>query len=280
MRNEFCIISFDASIANKQITILTNFRVDETSVNRETVRFVNLNTGLLEPYTVRTDDKYIIIDLTVEPKLNTRYMIQVADIKDMLNRPVNNPFTRDVMFEQSIKSKLKVLAPNQNHAFRTNIIEIEIDVISEENENLDYCYEISSDVAFFNVVQNVKSEKQKISVTLEDGQYYFRVRAVNHDDPEDFTVWTDMQSFVVLSTLESHSSPANDFIEEIIEPIEFFYTEESKPEITDRVKNGYTVGKSFAVMFSRNIHLDYQPEEVNEEGLIKIGEVIAYKEEM
>lgn len=281
MKSEFCIIIVDASIANRQVIIETNFRIDDTSLTKENVKFINANTGLLEAYELKADGKKVIVQLFQEPQLNKKYILQVSGIKDMLSRTLNSPLSKDMYFHSAVKTKPKIISPVQGFAFRTNIVEIEIDVISEENESLDYCYEISSDVTFFNIVKTITSHERNITTTLDnDGQYYFRARAVSKESKDDFSEWTEVSTFIVVSTEDSTRNDNNKFLEDIVEDMDFFYDEETSPKILDKTLDGTLVRGWYSVMLSSNIDFDFIDEDITEEGVVKIGEIVGYKEDL
>lgn len=279
MFNDFCITSIFTDLSLKEVVVETNFKVDPKTVNLETVQLVSCKSGLLENYKLQVKDSKIILALTQWPSQEETYMIKVSDIKDLLARSLNSPVSKEIVFISDIKSKVNVVNPVDNEALTTNTIEIEINAISEEEKGLNYRFEISSDTAFFNIVESVVSPELKVTVALNDGQYYLRARAENDKDCGD---WSGVTSFlVVTSTVCDCDDKNSDFLDDVLISSDFFMEEDQVPHIIEMTPNG-SLDSEFYIMLSNEV-LFVQPrveEEVpptNPDGLIHLGTIPMYR---
>ena len=250
MFNDFCITSIFTDLSLRKVVIETNFKVDERTVNLETVQFVSCKSGLLENYKLQVEDKNIVLTLNEWPSLEEEYMIKITDIKDLLDRSLNSPVSKKIVFVTDIKSKVKVVKPVDNETLTTNTIEIEIKAISEEEQDLNYRFEISSDVAFFNIVETVVTKELATKVSLKDGQYYLRTRAENEKDCGD---WSEVINFLVVANATCECKDKNDdFLDDVLISSDFFMEEKKAPIIIEKTQNGLT-DSEFYIILNKNV---------------------------
>lgn len=255
MFNEFCVTSIFTDLSQKKIVIETNFKIDPASVNYENVKLVNTENGVQQNYRLTVEEKNVILIFNEYPSLSTTYLLIVSNLVDVLKRTLNSSVSKEIVFVSDVKEKVQIVKPVHNEALKINPIEIEIDAISEEKEEgINYRFEISSDVAFFNIVNSIVSSDTKVSVKLSDGQYYLRARAERQDEWGD---WSGVISFVVVTSVscEEHSPTDSEFIEDILISNEFFIDEIIETQIIEKTPNG-TTDSEFYIVLNKNIDLD------------------------
>lgn len=257
MFNEFCVTSIYTDLSLKRIVIETNFKVNPETVNYKTVKLINTESGLQQNYKLKVEDKNIILIFNEWPSLSTTYNLQISDIVDVLKRPLNTPVSKEIIFVSDVKSKVQVVKPVHNEALKTSPIEIEINAISEEEEGIQYRFEISSDVAFFNIEKSILSPDTKVSVDLDNGQYYLRSRA---ETQNEFGDWSNVVTFVVVASVSCENNPIedSDFIEDILISNEFFMDEEIETQILEKTPNG-TTDSEFYIVLNKNIDISSIP---------------------
>ncbi|MGL5506900.1 MAG: hypothetical protein ACRDB0_03245, partial [Paraclostridium sp.] len=152
-----------------------------------------------------------------------------------------------------------------------------------------YRFEISQDVAFFNIIKDTLSPNTNINITLDDGQYFIRARA---EKGTEFGDWSETVGFVVVTSVDCEHSPGDsDFIEDMLISNEFFIDEFIDTAILERTPNG-TTDQEFYIVLNKNIDLtalstpyDIDPEfgvehpevDENNEGLILIDNIIIHR---
>lgn len=285
MFNDFCITSIYTDLSLKQVIIETNFKVEENTVNLETVQLVNYDSGSLENYKLQVKEKNIVLILNEWPSQDIQYLIKVTDIKDMLGRSMNSPVSKKIVFVSDIKSKVDIVKPVNNEALTTKIIEIEINAISEEEQVLNYRYEISSDVAFFNMINVVETKDLKTKIELSDGQYYLRARAQGEKDYGD---WSEVVTFTVVTNVVCGCTDDNDkFLDDVLLASDFFGEEIEETTILESTKNG-TVDNEYYIILNKDIQfampleeeIPQEPpveEDLEESGLVLLCSIPMYR---
>lgn len=198
MFNEFCITGIVTSVSEKTITIQTNFSLNKSSITRRNVK-VNYGDGSICDYTVACDNKNIIITFTDWLSPNTQYFLYVSKIEDALNRTLRSPFEKIITIQSGIVNKVAILKPVNNEAIKNNIIEIEVKATPEDDIKQFY-YEISSDVAFSNIIESITTKDNFITVSntnFESGQYFVRCR-VQDADNNLFGNWSEPIGFIYI----------------------------------------------------------------------------------
>ena len=86
--NQFTILNVIPEYSNKRIVINTNFRVDPTSINTNTVMLFGAEIGSKTEYTLSVDKKDIIISFEDYPKFD-KYYLKIEKVKDALQRELS-----------------------------------------------------------------------------------------------------------------------------------------------------------------------------------------------
>lgn len=199
MYKEFCITDISLSLPNKTITLKANFKIEEKSVNLNTVKLKDSKTGQLEDYTLEVKGYRIIITFRDWPKQNHEYSITVSnEIADKLERSLNSSFTKTVMFESQVKYKANIVEPNPSETIKGNDTTIKITVTPEEDAVKEYNYQIASDSAFCDIVHDFKTDELEALFSFdEDKQYFARVRVLEGDAIGE---WSPVVDFVMIDT--------------------------------------------------------------------------------
>ena len=262
MYNEFCVTSIFTDLSQKKIVVETNFKIDPASVNYETVKLVIAESGAQQNYKLNVEEKNVILIFNEWPSLDKTYFLMVSDLVDVLKRKLNSSVSKEIIFVSDVKEKVEIVKPVHNEALNINPIEIEIDAISDEKEEgIKYRFEISSDTAFFNIVETIVSPEKNVKIQLNDGQYYLRVRAEKETEWGD---WSQFISFIVVTSLscEEHSQNDSEFIEDVLLSNDFFIDEPIETSIIERTSNGVTESE-FYIMLNKNIDLNLIPKPFN-----------------
>lgn len=293
MQSVFNVTSIGGDYSNKTITIVTNFTVDETTVNKKNVKVVDADSGTIVIYKLSTDKNNIIITLKEWPNLNSQYQVNVTEIKDKLGRDLINPLTKLIEFKADTKLKAEIVYPRNNEAVirqqnlvyfsirqlnpdatitvnprpdLIDIIELPNDIINlgledskkamiETESDIKYHFEFASDVAFFNVVKEYYSNDYTDGIIeLENNQYYMRVRIIEDGMPGD---WSETITFTVISEPtgcdDILSEAQKQYLDEILSPVDFFLDEAEEIRIVSRSANGETCSEFFIEF---NVDLD------------------------
>lgn len=299
MQSLFNITSIDTDYSNKKIIITTTFSVDETTVNRKNIELVTASSGAAAIYKLSVDDDKIIVTLKDWPELDEYYVIKINQIKDKLNRDLHSPITKQIMFYTDTKLKAKIISPNNNEALirQHNLINFSIrqinsdgsetekpippvsdqlpslpneeeleykEAMTEDELNVMYHFEFASDIAFFNVVKDIKTPYTEGYIQLDDGQYYMRCRVVENNMNGD---WSEVVTFAVIPEVcseEDHilSQAKKDYIEDIVAPVEFFLDDvDDIFEIVSYSNNGVTYPE-FYIEFNKDIKVDTLPNSI------------------
>ena len=153
--NEFSIQDVLPDLSKKQITIITNFQVDATSVDLSTVKFFNYDSAKLISYGLKVEGKNIIIDLDEYPTHDTRYYLRISGIKDALKRTLACNYDDYIKFFSDVITKVEILSPVFRESFRSRDFEVKLkatDII----DNLIYRVEVAIDKIFFSTIATIK----------------------------------------------------------------------------------------------------------------------------
>lgn len=200
MYKEFCITGFKESLADKTITVETNFKLDSKSI---TVSNVNLKlnaTGKTVDYSLKTDKKNIVIQFNDWPSPNVEYYLSITNITDALDRPLKEPFGQVIIFESDIKHKIAFITPKCDEAIKSNVLEVNVKATPEDEPVKGYYYEIASDVAFCDPIKKITSADNTLQVTdLPYGQSFIRARVQDLNDSTLYGDWSEPLSFVMIN---------------------------------------------------------------------------------
>lgn len=263
MYNEFCITGLTTSLANKQIIVETNFKLNPNSVTKETVIVKLEESEDPVEYTLVADNSNIIIEFTNWPLTDTNYSLTVTkDLEDALEREVNNPFVKTVNFESQVKHKIAVEKPSASEAIKDSIIKVLVKATPEDDLVKGYYYEIASDVAFCNVSNKLLTDLNEVEFTdLKDGQYFLRCREQDLKDENLFGQWSDVVDFVILKEcICKEENKDNQFLEDLLS-LDVVLTDIEPIEVLTVPANGRTQ-ESIYIVFDKEIDPTSVPETV------------------
>lgn len=288
MQSVFNVTGIVGDYTNKRITIITNFTVDATTVNKSNVKVVDASSGTNVIYKLSTDKKNIIITLKEWPKENSSYQVNITYIKDMLGRDLVSPLTKIIELKADTKLQAKIIKPANNEAVikQHNLVYFSIQQLNpdgtitikpnpelDNNDNSDneeaivevesdikYHFEFASDIAFFDIVKDICLDNTNGYIQLDNGQYYMRARILEGEYIGD---WCEPITFLVVTEECEHDSilseAQKDYLDEILAPVDFFLDEEEEIAIVSRTPNGQTTPE-FYIEFNQEIDVDSLPE--------------------
>ena len=200
MFNEFSITGVTHSLADKNIVLETNFKIDPESVNMTTVKLKNSDAGVLEDYDLHVENKNIIITFTKPPIPNIKYHVSVTNIRDVLDRTLKYHLNQTIIFKaDDVKHKITIIKPFNGEAVENNTIEVKVKATPEDEPAKGYCYEIASDVAFCDP-KTLISDKDTVNFTeIPTGQCVVRCRIQDINNASIFGEWSDIVSFIALN---------------------------------------------------------------------------------
>lgn len=296
--NDFSIVNVFPDFTNKSLIIETNFKVDPTSVDTNTVKFYDYDNSKLYIYTLKCDNKRIIIQMIDAPVCGLRYFLHIIGIKDALGRTLKTQYNDYIIFNYDVRTKITVMSPVSRTTYNSKIIDIKLKA-AEIEEGIRYKIEISPDASFFKKLADIQCNEAnikldsteesisinnssidgdvvKVSVTIEkDGQLFIRARAELSDD----TVgdWSEVISFNI------HTVPMDSiettFLEEYLTSYDLFDEETLiETKIEDRTAIGTNEGMLY-IEFNKNIKLPNNYT-LNEDGYISLGTVIGTRKEL
>lgn len=298
MQSIFNITSVEPIYSQKMIVIQTTFRVDETTINRKNIQVLTASSGTATLYKLSVDNDKINIILKDWPDLNDTYIVRITDIKDMLHRELISPVIKNIVFNPGVKIKTHIIAPLNNEAVTSeqNLINFSIKQINPDGtvavkpmpvtitesslptnsqtsgsteamlgdeSDVIYHFEFASDIAFFNVIKDVKIPYTDGAVQLDNGQYYMRCRAIKDNL---FGDWSEIITFNVISVPDECSDLIDDakreYLEDFVAPVNFFIDADGLDfEIVSNSSNGETYPE-FYIEFSKDIDATKLPETI------------------
>lgn len=136
------------------------------------------------------------------------------------------------------------------------------EAVLEDESDVSYHFEFASDIAFFDVVKDYKSQYTDGLIQLDNGQYYLRARVVQGNMCGD---WSETITFTVVpDTCENDdfiSEAEKEYLEEILAPVDFFLDKAEKFEIVSRSENGKTYPEIY-LEFSKDIDISKLPQNI------------------
>lgn len=298
MESIFNVTSVEPVYSQKMIVIQTTFRVDETTVSRKSIEVLTASSGTATLYKLSVDNDKIIITLKDWPDLNDTYIVRITTIKDMLNRELISPITKNIVFNSGVKIKAVITAPLNNEAVTSeqNLINFSIKQINPDDtvtvkpmpvtitdsslpkdnqtsgsteamlgdeSDVIYHFEFASDIAFFNVIKDIKTPYTNGAVQLDNGQFYMRARAIKDNL---FGDWSETITFNVISVPDECSNLIDDakreYLEDFVAPASFFIDADGLDfEIVSNSNNGETYAE-FYIEFSKDIDATKLPEKI------------------
>ena len=298
MQSIFNITSITPDYTNKLIIIQTTFKVDPDTVNRKNVQVLAASSGTTVLYKLSVDDDKIIITFKDWPALDDYYIVKVDKIKDKLNRDLIHPISKDIYFSADTKLKAIIESPNNNEAVKQqhNLVYFSIkqvnadgstsihpmpesnpsdpelpseteeengllakEAVLEDESDVTYHFEFASDIAFFDIIKEYKSEYTDGYIQLDNGQYYLRARVIQDGMNGD---WSDIITFTVVPDISECDNLLNEakkeYLNDIMAPVEFFLEPDEILEIVSRSSNGVTYPEFF-IEFNKNIDAEKLP---------------------
>lgn len=124
--------------SEKNLTIVTNFVVDATTVTKDTVKFFIVKDEKHEPidYSIKCEGKNIIIELDDYPYEGDEFYLFVFGILDRLGRKLVQPYMRNVLFSPNIGTKLIIQAPENDAAINSKKIHVEVTILDDDKYTL------------------------------------------------------------------------------------------------------------------------------------------------
>lgn len=256
--NEFSILTSIPQRNKKQIIVEFNFGIDEKTANRKTIKLSNSTTKTLVDYHIKVDKKHLYI-LLDEVNLNSTYVLEIDDIVDELNRKLNHPYKKEIVFKFDVKTIVEFIKPVNNETIKSKILDLEIKAMSVENEVISYEFDISKDIAFSNIYNTIKTDKTSISTAIkEDGQYFIRCRATiksTIDGEEDlYGDYCNPISIIIYNSDNSCSedNKDNDFLDDFVFSDDIFEDTIEPLQILSKTINGSNETE-FYIEFNKDI---------------------------
>ena len=297
--NQFSIIEVVTDLKSKTIIIATNFKVDPSTVDLNTVSLYDYSagSGQLADYDLHVDGKNICIILRDYPGPGTKYYLKITDIYDALNRKINYAYNDYVVFENEVVTIVEVLSPGFRQVYGQNTINVKLK-ITDPLEEGQYRIQISTENVFFKTLSTILynatadeiiSEDKEVSVVSNNsksgeinftaqvnhnGQLYIRARAERSD--EEVGRWSETVSFTI-QTLSIDSMDTT-FLEESMTTFDLFPNEFDLEPLSVNEKSAVTniTDGAFYIEFNKCIKLpdDYT---LNEDGYISLGTITGFR---
>lgn len=305
MQSIFNVTSITGDYANKKIIILTTFTVDSTTVNKKNVNVCEASSGTIVIYKLSVEDNKIIITLKEWPSTSDLYQITVKNLKDTLGRELITNVSKDIKFNVESKYKAEITSPVNNEAvlsqhgllnfsicrinedntittnidkelkksislptYSSNLKKPEKEAILDSEADISYEFQFASDMAFFNIVKEYKSEYTSGSIELDNGQYYMRARVV--EQKTKIGDWSDTITFTLVpDCLDIKDDELSDFLTEaekdylndVLAPVEMFLSDETELKILSTSMNGEDIDE-FYIEFNLDLDKSTLPEKI------------------
>lgn len=260
MFNEFCITDIDLSFSNKTISIKTNFKIKEDTVNMSTVKLKDAQSGVREDYAISVNGNLIILTLTDYPKQQYAYFLSISnEVLDKLDRKLNYSLDKTIMFESQIKYKVQILNPNPSQTIKGRELKVNITTTPIENTPKHYLYEISQDLSFCNIIHSYESEDtEALFLIPEDGQYFIRVRVQDSLKNNLVGEWSEVVDCIMINTknttdciCEDNDEELSPFLEDMLS-MDTLLIDPIPLEVVDVMPNGKT-SDTILVYFNQDI---------------------------
>lgn len=299
--NDYSIVNVYPDFTNKALIIETNFKVDPTSVDLNSVKFYDYDNSKLYVYGLKCDGKKIIIQLATYPVCGLRYYLHIVGIKDALGRTLKTQYNDYIIFSHDVKTKVTIMSPASRVTHNSRVIDIKLKA-TEIEPGVKYTIEVSPDSSFFKVLSSIRCNESvidnkfsvegedvyideagtfeddvvKVSARIErEGQLFMRARAELSDSIVGD--WSEMICFNIQTI--SMDSLETTFLEDYLTSYDLFDEETIiETEITDKSEVGMNEGM-FYLEFNKKIKLPANYE-LDENGYIKLGVVTGTRKEL
>ena len=281
--NQFGIIEVVSDLKTKTIVIATNFKVDPTTVNLNTVSLYDYGagSGQLAEYTLHVDGKNICIILKDYPAPDTRFYLKVTDIYDALNRKINHAYNDYIVFENEVITNVEIVSPGYREVLTQAIIDIILKITDPLSEG-SYRIQIAADNAFYKSIATVSSAaidgSDTVTIKTElnyNGQLFIRARAEKSES--EVGKWSETSSFAI-QTIPAESLDTT-FLEDAIVTNDLFPEEFDLIEslsINEKSMIANVTDNAFYIEFNKEIKLP-EEYEVNEDGYVSLGVITGFR---
>lgn len=294
--NQFGIIEVVSDLKTKTIVIATNFKVDPSTVDLNTVSLYDYGagSGQLADYTLHVDGKDICIILKDYPAPGTRFYLKVTDIYDALNRKVNHAYNDYIIFENEVVTDVEILSPGYREVLTQTFIDIRLKITNPLSEG-SYRVQIAADNAFFKSIATVSSAVTDgsdfvisetdpscgvLTIKTElnyNGQLFIRARAEKSE--AEVGKWSEISNFAI-QTIPAESLDTT-FLEESITtydlfPEEFDFNQSEPLSINEKSMIADVTDNAFYIEFNKEIKLpeDYK---TDADGYVSLGVITGFR---
>ena len=302
--NQFCITDILPDLKTKTIVITTNFKVDASTVDLNTVSLYDYSagSGQLADYKLYVDGKTICIILSDYPAPETRFYLKVTDIYDALNRKINHAYNDYIIFKNDVVTDVEILSPGFRESFSNNLINVRLKITNPLTDG-SYKIQISSDNAFFKVLSTVTYNATSSEILSSDksvalldstsnegeisfqasidynGQLYIRARAELSDN--EVGRWSEMSSFTIYNMPDDLLETT--FLDNSLTTFDLFPDDFNNAasmidelKLVNRSNITQVTDRAFYIEFNKEIKL---PEnyEMNEDGYVSLGIVTGFR---
>lgn len=156
MYNKFSVAEASANFSTKTITVNTNFMVDATTVDTDTVKFfitIDGENKLIEDYKLSCDNKNILIELNEYPEETDEFYLFILGVRDRLGRELTEPYMKTINFSPNIATKLIIQAPANQAAIKSKKVHVEVTILDDDMYTLKLIDD-SSDIVIFDINEN------------------------------------------------------------------------------------------------------------------------------
>ena len=138
MYADFSVSYLVPNYSEKNLTIVTNFVVDATTVTKDTVKFFIVKDEKNEPieYSIKCNGKNIIVELEEYPYEGDEFYIFVFGVLDRLGRKLVQPYMRTLSFSPNIGTKLIIQAPQDDAYINSKKIHVEVTILDDDEYTL------------------------------------------------------------------------------------------------------------------------------------------------
>ncbi len=297
--NQFGIIEVVTDLKTKTIIIATNFKVDPSTIDLNTVSLYDYSagSGQLVDYDLHVDGKNICIILRDYPYSGAKYFLKVTDIYDALNRKINYAYNDYIVFDDEVLTRVEILSPGYREVISQSTVDIKIKVTDALSDG-NYRVQISADNVFFkilatvvcnataeeiassdNVVQVLEGNSKDGILNLKtdinyNGQLYIRARAERADT--EVGRWSETSSFT-MHTIPIESMDTT-FLEDSITTFDLFpdELEFESLSINEKTSIAEITDGAFYIEFNKAIQLpeDYK---TDADGYVSLGIVTGFR---
>ena len=148
---DFSVTHITTNFSDKTITVHTNFVIDKTTVNFNTVKFfitINGENKLLTDYVLTCNGKDMVIELNEYPYEDDEYYIFIKGIRDRLGRELSEPYMKTVSFSPNIATKLTIQSPEHMAAIKSKKVHVEVTILDDDEYTLKLIDDASDIVLF------------------------------------------------------------------------------------------------------------------------------------